>query len=360
MNKNLWRKLFLSLPLCAGAIEVNPQLSLDYSFTAVYQHGDFLNNIPDKGSGSLSADIGLNFHPTSEDEFQLTFSLAGGNGLKETFAERGFLLAPNADDLEDDLKDINHSGRNYLLEAWYKRSFRLGNKSSIEFTAGIIDATAYIDTNEYANDETTQFMNDVFVNNPLANLPSCDWGATVAGSFNGWTLRGLVMTSKTEEGNRYNYYALQVENALQITKGTVNYRLYYYRTTKDFLNKYGSFDYLEGIGLSADWSHRKGIGVFTRMGLNTHPSTGDFKNLLSGGIALEGKLWGKSGHKLSLGLAYLKGNGDVKEVTVFESFYSLNLNRYTTLTLDYQRDRERFIGKTLEANVYGIRVNVAF
>jgi porin len=360
MKNNLWRKCFLLIPVWVSALEINPKLSLDYNFSAVYQHADFLHGIPDKGCGSLSTDIGINFHPTPKDEFQLTFSLAGGNGLKETFGEKGFSLAPNADDLEDDLKDINSSGRNYLLEAWYRKNFQIGPKSSLEFTVGIIDATAYIDTNEYANDEVTQFMNDVFVNNPLANLPSYDWGATVAGTVNGWTLRGLAITSKTEEGNRYNYYALQVESTLQTAKGPVNYRVYYYRTTKDFPNKYGSFDYLEGIGLSADWSNQKGIGLFTRMGLNTHPSTGDFKNLLSGGITLEGTLWGKRGHNLSLGIAYLKGNGDVTNVTVFEGFYSLSLNRYTTLTLDYQRDRERFSDKTREANVYGIRVNVSF
>ena len=358
-TNRFWKKLLL-LPLYAGALEVNEKLSVDFSFTAVYQHAEFLKGFSDKGCGSLVTEIGLNFHPTTEDEFQATLSLAGGDGLKKTFGEKGFLLTPNADDLESDLKDINSSGRNYLLEAWYKHTFKVGKKASVEFTAGIIDATSYIDTNEYANDETTQFMNEALVNNPLASLPSYDWGIALRGSVGNFALQGLFMSSKTQEGRNYNYYAVQVERNSSVAQGTLNFRVYYYRTTKDFPDNNGEIDYLEGIGLSADWGLENRLGLFARMGLNTHPSTGDFKSLLSGGVALEGTLWGRKGDKLSVGVAYLKGNNDTKDVRVLESFYSFELNKYATLTVDYQRDIERFVGKKLEANIYGVRLNIAF
>ncbi len=92
---------------------------------------------------------------------------------------------------------------------------------------------------------------------------------------------------------------------------------------------------MEGIGLSADWGLENRFGLFARMGLNTHPSTGDFKNLLNGRVALEGNLWGRKGDKLSVGVAYLKGNNDIKDIKVLESFYSFGLNKYATLTVDY-------------------------
>ncbi|HID79947.1 MAG TPA: hypothetical protein EYH48_01550 [Aquifex aeolicus] len=360
MKVNQFGKKLLLLPLCVGALEVNEKLSVDFGFNAVYQHVDFLKKYSDKGCGSLAAEIGVNFHPTTEDEFQATFSLAGGNGLKETFGEKGFLLAPNADDLESDLKDINSSGRNYILEAWYKHTFKIGKEISVEFTAGIIDATSFIDTNEYANDETSQFMNDVFVNNPLASLPSYDGGLAVSGNIGSFTLQGLVMTSKTEEDKNYNYYAFQVEKSSSVGDGTLNFRVYYYRTSKDFLNNKGEMDYLEGIGISADWGLEDRFGLFARVGLNTNTSTGDFKNLLSGGVALNGALWGRKGDNFSVGVAYLKGNNDIKDVKVLEGYYSFELDENITLTLDYQRDITNFTREKLEASVYGIRLNVAF
>ena len=89
----------------------------------------------------------------------MTLSAAAGNGLNGV---NPFSLAPYADDLEDDLKDINGRNRDYLLEAWYKRTFMFSDDMKLAVTGGIIDSTGYIDDNAFANDETGQFMNDIF------------------------------------------------------------------------------------------------------------------------------------------------------------------------------------------------------
>ena len=56
-------------------------------------------------------------------------------------------LPPYNGPLEDDVKDINGSGRNYLLEGWYRRTFELGAEAQLAVTGGIIDSTPYIDEN---------------------------------------------------------------------------------------------------------------------------------------------------------------------------------------------------------------------
>ena len=118
------KRLVLLAPFTlVGATEINKNLSVDLTLTAVYQQVDFSKNATgNSGKGSIATDIGLNFHPTENDEFQLTLSFAGGNGLKKDFDRKGFSLMPNADDLEDDLKDINGRNRDYLLEVWYKQT----------------------------------------------------------------------------------------------------------------------------------------------------------------------------------------------------------------------------------------------
>jgi len=339
--------------------EINEKLSADISITGVYQWSDFYKDFSGKvGKGSVATDIGLNFHPTDRDQIQITVSFAGGNGLKKTFGRKGFSLMPNADDLEDDLKDINGRNRDYLLEAWYEHTFGVKNWQ-ISLTGGIIDATAYIDDNAYANDELTQFMNDAFVNNPLANLPSYDLGGVIEISNGVLTLKGLAMNSKNDDGKDYDYYALQVGISGKFRSYPWNGRIYYYRTTKDFPNKVGNYDYLEGVGFSGDlgWDY---LGFFLRLGINTHTSTGDFKSLAEGGTVLKGSLWHRKGDRLGIGVAYLNGNGDINYSRVAEVYYSIEINRFAALIFDFQNNVEKHTDATPAANTYGVRLNVEF
>jgi hypothetical protein len=352
----------LSLPFGGIAYDINEKLSADLSIAAVYQWSKFFKDLSgDTGKGSVATDIGINFHPTEIDEFQITVSFAGGNGLKETFGDKGFSLAPNADDLEDDLKDINGRDRDYLLEAWYKHTFKVKNWE-IGITGGIIDATAYIDENEYANDELEQFMNDAFVNNPLANLPSYDLGGVVEISNGAFSVKGLVMNSKNDDDRNYDYYSAELGYSGNINNIPWNGRIYYYRTTEDFPDRDGNYDYLEGVGFSGDltWNY---IGIFLRLGLNTHTDTGDFKSLTSGGFVLNGKLWHRKEDKFGIGLAYFDGNEEVsgiKDSTVAEAYYALKITRFAALTFDIQYNEEKHTDEKLGATTYGVRLVASF
>ena len=360
--KFLKRALFVGFPFLGSfGLEINNSTSLDISLTGVYQYSEFSKELKGStGKGSIANDIGLNIHPTSRDEFQLTLSFAAGNGLKKTFEKKGFLFMPNADDLEDDLKDINGRGRDYLLEAWYKHTFG-GKNFSLSLTGGIIDATAYIDENAYANDELTQFMNDVFVNDPLAALPSYDLGAVAEVSFKNFSLTGLVINSKTDEGKNYDYFALEGGFSLKSSLGEGNYRIFYFRTTKDFPAKGENYDYLEGVGLSADQRLGQKEGLFARIGLNTHPKTGDLKSFYSAGTVVENPLNWKG--ELGAGFAYSQGNkalSSLKNAKTAEVYYKFPLREFVYLTFDLQWDRERFVSKTIQAFTFGIRINATF
>src|SRR4030043_2433333 len=161
--------LFVVLsPFLAFAYDVNDKLRIEGTLTGVSQYGDFdVDGIDNADRGAAVLDLGMNFHPSDSDEFQITLSYADGNGLNPIFP---FSLVPFADDLEDDLKDINGRNRDYLLEAWYKHTFVLSENVSLGITGGIIDSTGYIDDNNVANDECGQFMNEVFVNHRNVNL----------------------------------------------------------------------------------------------------------------------------------------------------------------------------------------------
>jgi len=56
-----------------------------------------------------------------------------------------------------------------VTELWYEHYFFDGQ---FTLTGGKIDATAYVDQNEYANDETTQFLGHIFRNSPAIEWPA--------------------------------------------------------------------------------------------------------------------------------------------------------------------------------------------
>jgi len=134
--------------------------------------------------------------PSRQDTFFALASFARGNGLNNT---GGVSLVPNADDLEDDVKNINGTSRDYLLEAWYRRQLIDSGALSIAITGGLIDATRYLDHNRVANDEITQFMNEAFVTRFF--LPSYDPGIAIQTSGGSWHVDMTWMRAQTDSNS---------------------------------------------------------------------------------------------------------------------------------------------------------------
>lgn len=356
----------IALPIVvtpALAYEITDELSLDVQLSGVYQYADFDDGVElsDTGRATAVLDMGLNFQPTERDEFNIAFSFATGNALN---AVNPFTLAPYADDLEDDLEDINGRSRDYLLEAWYKHTFPLADANDLGVTLGIIDATGYLDDNAYANDENAQFLNDVFVNNPLANLPSYDGGGVVEWDAGPLTVRGLVMNSQTEEERDFNYYGLQVGYSLDTAVGEGTYRLYGYITDDEFFDEQADDrEPLQGIGVSLDQALGDTFGLFARVAWQDDAAVVDHDQLYSAGVQLNGALWGRDEDAAGLGYAYLAGadSGDIDQTQALEGYVRFQISEYSdaSLSLQYLQD-ELDEGEDQEGWIYGMRVNAYF
>lgn len=354
--------IILAAPLAAFAYDINEKFAIEGTLTGVYQYADTdISGIGSADRGVAVFDLGVNFHPTDTDEFQVTLSYAAGNALNYLDM---FSLAPYADDLEDDLKDINGRNRDYLLEAWYKHIFTLSEKTTLGVTGGIIDATGYLDDNEYANDETGQFMNDIFVNNTLANLPSYDIGGVVEVTASTLTVRGVAMSSKNELENNYNYYALQVGYQLDTGVGSGNYRIYGYTTNDRFESSDGGDDEnLEGFGISADQELGEVLGAFARVGWQDDKAAIDHESLYSGGFNINGNIWGREADEIGIAYAYLDGAGDsdIKHTHAAETYLKLALSDYNDITFDVQYIKDSLQhDDDSEGFIYGVRVNAYF
>jgi len=353
-------------PQVMYAYDINDKFSLEGNLTGIYQYGNWnAEDIDDAGRGAAVLDLGANFHPADVDEFQVTLSFAAGNGLNNIAP---FPVVPYADDIEDDLKNINGRNRDYLLEAWYKHTFNLSGNISLGITGGIIDSTAYIDDNKFANCESSQFMNEVFVNHKNVNLPSYDFGGVIELDIPNFSIRGLIMNTKYEAEEdvfrNYNYYALQIGYRLDTTFGEGNYRIYAFTTNNRFSCwDEGDEESLNGLGISSDQELSRIIGVFARVSWQDDSAVLDHDVLYSAGVNINGQLWGRESDELGIGYAYLDGacKADIDNTNAFEAYARFQLTAFSDITLDIQYMADNYKQtEDIDGFIYGVRVNAYF
>ncbi len=249
--------------------EVNDKLSITgvVAGAAQYQFLERDDGGEDEAGGAISFQPQLDFRPTDVDQLFVKLGFAAGNGLN---AKTPFTLVPWSADLEDDVKNINARGRDYLLTAWYKRLFKNEQDQMLSATVGLIDSTDYLDENAYANDEYNQFMNEVFNNGPSATnafLPSYDIGAAVQWKMDQWSVHGVVMNvGENEYGNNYSFFSAQLAYAIAMHLGQGNYRITLGGSTQEFLNPAGTaLERLAGVSLSFDQQFGDTFGGFLRL-----------------------------------------------------------------------------------------------
>ncbi|MDQ7786377.1 MAG: carbohydrate porin [Thermodesulfovibrionales bacterium] len=358
--------LFFILTNRVSAYDVNEKLSVEGMLTGIYQHADVGGEgTDDAGRGAAGMALGMNFHPTDKDEFQATLSFGAGNGLNYLGL---FSLSPYAGDLEDDLKDINGRNRDYLLEAWYKHTFFLSENATLGIIGGIIDSTSYIDDNTFANCERSQFMNEAFVNHRNVNLPSYDLGGVIELDVSNFTIRALAMNSKFESGDdeftNYNYYAVQAGYKLVTVFGEGNYRVYGYTTNDRFqcpdeVEK-GS---LQGLGISADQKLSEIVGIFLRASWQDDEAVIDHDKVYSGGMNINGKLWGRENDEIGVAYGFLDGacGSDIDRTVAAEAYVRVQVSQFSDLTLDLQYiDDDLKMDADRDGFIYGVRANAYF
>lgn len=340
----------LAATLPAQAFDLNDQLSIGGVLAATgqcqsisarlpaedYDDSGLLDAFDDECRGAMPFQLEVSLRPDEANEFFLLLGFAVDNGLNTVSP---WALAPWAADLEDDVKDINGRGRDYLLAAWYKHTFTFAQDHTLGATFGILDSTAYLDANEYANDEYTQFMNEAFVNSGSYGLPSYDAGAALEWARGDWSFNAMGMNvGANDDGNDFNFWGLQLGYHPQTAMGAGNYRLVLTGAGEDFLNPTG--DKVErrlGWGISFDQELTPNLGAFLRFSWQEEDAAVDYAALYSAGINLTGGAWGRESDTLGLGYAYLDGgNLDIESTQVFEGYYRFVINDYLALTADVQ------------------------
>ncbi len=346
----------------AEAYDLTENISLDGVLAAAGQCQKLADNTiaDDTCKSAIPLQPSLAYRIDEHNAMFLKLGFARGNGLNDVSP---FIIPPWAADIEGDVKNINGSGRDHLLEAWYQHVFEFGNTSRVGITLGIIDATAYMDQNAYANDEFTQFMNPALSNAPNVFFPSYDLGVAAEWINNEWTFSGVYMNvNQNTRSEKYDFYGLQAGYQLNSVLGTGNYRILL-NSDRNLIDQTGKSKQNNNILLfSIDQQLGNNIGAFSRLGWRLDDSRIDYRAIYSGGIDISGETWGRLLDNIGLGLAYLEGgNGNINSSRIAEAYYRMVLNAYLALTADIQYMHDTFTQATgAKGAVYSLRATVIF
>jgi high affinity Mn2+ porin len=271
-------------------------------------------------------------------------------------------------------------------------AFELGgsrDQRRLTLTVGHLSAKDIFDTNTYANEPRSQFMNWAL----MANL-AWDYPANTLGFTNGaaveftaglWTGRlGIFQVSQTANGVRMDWdlgraysAAAEVERRYALARHSGAVRFLAYRTRahmgnyQETLNDPSLAENIEldgqnryrskyGFGINMEQEIRKDLGAFLRLGWSDGKNqTWEFTDVdrtASAGLSLKGSGWCRPGDTVGFGavingisaahrqflaaggLGITVGDGalDYRSERLAETYYNWKLSKHYQLTLDYQ------------------------
>lgn len=359
---------FLQTDDCA-AFQINDQLSMGGVVAGIYQYQSITDSpgFESQGRLAVTCEPEISYVPTEHHQLFAKFGIGAGDGLMDN-GRSPFVLAPYGGNVEDDYKNINGRSRDYLLTAWYKYTFTFDERHTLGLTAGIIDATDYMDENAYANDEFTQFFNQALINGPNAFLPSYDMGMAFECRFGHFSLKGVGMALGSNGQNGafdlpYNFYGVQLGYHVLSALGEGNYRMILDTTSRDFPNVEGTEkERKTAVLFSFDQQLGDILGGWLRLGTQKDAAAIVYNQIYSGGLNISGRLWGREGDNMGIGYAHIGGgNQDVEHTNVCEVYARIAINNIFAVSGDvqYMKDQKRAIDSP-QGLIFGLRLTGEF
>src|SRR5574343_461286 len=320
-------------------------IKVSASLATVAQKAYGLPDGVENGTSQLNyrADVSveLPLAPVGDIEHKLFAHLRMGQGLglNAAFSNLGhFASAPNAlafrasGSSPDDSVTI-------LGQAWYQASiplpflgFKPYSRETLELTFGKMDIFGFFDQNAGAGDESKQFLNSVFVHNPLLDAAG-EVGVDANGFQPGFVASYLNWFDKPQPwrvsvglfgaGDRGSNYQrslsspllmVQAEKQLRFDGLLGNYRLYGWNRSQgtDFGGNHARHT---GVGVSIDQRVGDGITLFTRYGKLINGEL-PFNQAFTAGAEFNGSYWGRAADAIGIAGAWLESGKAYRNTTV--------------------------------------------
>lgn len=305
------------------------------SLATVGQHAWGLPKDTENGSSQLNyrADVSveLPLAPVGDIDHKLFAHLRMGQGLglNAAFSNLGhFASAPNALAFRASGASPDDSVT-ILGQAWYQAAiplpflgFKPYSRETLELTFGKMDIFGFFDQNAAAGDESKQFLNSVFVHNPLLDAAG-EVGVDANGFQPGFVASYLNYFDKPQpwrlsvgvfgtgdKGANYQrslsspLLMVQAEKQLRFDGLLGNYRLYGWNRSQG-VDYDGTLNKHTGIGASVDQRVGDGIRLFARYGKLVKGEL-PFNQAVTAGAEFSGSYWSRAADALGIAGAWLQ------------------------------------------------------
>lgn len=240
----------------------------------------------------------------------------------------------------------NSSNSVQVTEAWYEHYFF---DKRVILTFGKLDATCYLDDNEIANDECTQFLGFAFRNSTALEFPDDNSiGARLGiNPIESFELNlGFIDDNADWEDvfkSPFIFGQINVKPNLFALEG--NYRFYIWRDDSEHtelidITRDEEANY--GWGISVDQGIIKPATVFFRCGWE-NDKVSNIEWAWSTGLQINGEIWNRDEDVLGVAFGqnipgddYGKGGNPDHHESRFEAYYNLHINDYLSLSPDLQ------------------------
>ena len=207
-------------------------------------------------------------------------------------------------------------------------------------------------------------MNEALVNGPNGFAPSYDIGGAVEWEIGSFSAKGVAMgVGENDDGNSYNYYAVQLGYHPKTGLGEGNYRVILATTTEGFLDPaQEKKEAQQATILSFDQELGEVLGAWIRFGWGDDAPVLVWKNLYSGGIDIKGRWWNREKDNIGIGLAHLsRGNQEIDKTWASETYYRFVFNEILSATADVQYMKDEFQeGDDRKGWFFGVRLTAEF
>ncbi len=288
--------------------------------------------------GAASLDLEFSTEFSSTDRAYLLFETGSGKNPEDDIATFSGIV-DGALSMDQPME---------ISELWYEHNFAMPT-GDLRMRFGKVDLTTDFDTNAYANDECSQFISPVFINNIAIEFPDYAFGAmawfeTDRASFG---VGYADADADWEELFDYPFLIAELDLHTNLLNRPGNYRFYawFNGTPHDKFDGNGK-DSGYGFGISFDQEVTDGVGVFFRYGWQDG-EVYEFDNAVSGGISISGKFWGREGDTLAVGFGVALLSDDYEKSLRdegvspddeyhLEAYYSIQVTDHLTITPDIE------------------------
>ncbi len=303
-----------------------------------------------------------------------------------------FIAAPNGNPTgtNADVESFNDLGIN-VTQLYYEHHLLGGG---LEVSVGQLDITGYFDANNFANDERSQFMANLFVNNPSIEFGGSDnfYSPGVTLVFSPTDLLDITVGVFEGDGDYSRafdspFIMAEADFSLSPLGRDGTYRIYYWRrssrpdgdiafladTTDPALVK--AFN--QGLGVSLDQYVTEHLGLWLRAGTE-RGTVSQMKAFIGGGVSATAWFMGREHDTMGLGYGLNFIGRDYKDFMkrttagfepgnehYVEAYYDLFLGGRGGMGFHLAPDLQYIINRggmrnTTDAYIYGMRLQADF